>query len=104
MNRVYLAEVATDARRDANEKQKMTFRVSAKSECLAFVQFFQLRYKLGTWQIPLELPKFLPVAVEDNERGESIHIILTREFQVLLFQFSSLSLRPRTTRPREVEL
>src|SRR5207248_10802098 len=85
------------------KNQKFTLRVSAKSECLTFVQFFQLRDKLGARQVPLELPKFLPIAIKDNERGESIHIILACEVQVLLFQFSSLSLRPRTTRPREVE-
>src|SRR6516165_7580885 len=81
----------------------MTFRVSEKKECSTFAQFFQLRDKLGARQVPVVLPKFLPIAIEDDERGESIHIILAREVEVLLFQFGSLSLRPRTARPREVE-
>ena len=82
----------------------MTFRVSAKSECSTFVQFFQLRDKLRAVEVALELPKFLPTAVEDDEGGESKHIILAREIQVFLFQLSCLSLRSRTTRSREVEL
>src|ERR1043166_8482395 len=82
----------------------MTFRVSAKSECSTFVQFFQLRDKVGARQVPLVLPKFLPITIQDDERGESKHIVLAREVQVLLFQFSGLRLRPGTARPREVQL
>ena len=81
----------------------MTSRVFAKSECSTFVQFFQLRDKVGARQVPLELPKFLPITIQDDERGESKHIILAGELQVLLFQFSGLRLGSRTTRPREVE-
>src|SRR6266568_2130771 len=81
----------------------MTFRVSAKSGCSTFAQFLQLRDKVRARQVPLEPPKFLPIAIEDDKRGESIHVILACKFEVLLFQFSSLPLPPRTTRPREVE-
>src|SRR5437762_7280678 len=82
-----------------------TFRASRETRKRSiFVQFSQLGDKVRARQVPLEPPKFLPIAIEDDERGESIHIILACELQVLLLQFSGLRLRPRTTRPREVEL
>src|SRR6476660_1163503 len=103
MNRVYLPEVASYARRGAIEIAA-AFRVSAKSRCLTFAQFFQFFDKLCAGQIPLVLPKHLPVAIENDQGGEAVYVILACKVHVLLFQFSSLSLPPRTTRPREVEL
>src|SRR5690349_9469111 len=101
MNRVYLPEVASYARRGAIEIT-MAFRVSAKSGCSTFTQFFQFFDKLRARQKSVVLPKFLPIDIENDQGGEAVHVILACEVQVLLFQFSSLSLPPRTTRPREV--
>ena len=103
MNRVYLAGVVSCARR-APLKSQRHFAFPQKRNRSTFAQFFQLRDKICARQISVVLPKFLPVAVEKDQGGEAVHVILARELQVLLFQFGSLSLPPRTTRPREVEL
>ena len=103
MNRVYLAGVVSCARR-APLKSQRHFAFPQKRNRSTFAQFLQLRDKICARQISVVLPKFLPVAVEKDQGGEAVHVILACELQVLLFQFSSLSLPPRTTRPREVEL
>src|SRR6266540_3300457 len=104
MNRVYLAEVASYAKCGTIGIRTDFSRFRKKRRRSTFVQFFQLRDKLCARQVSLELPKFLPIAIENDQGGEAVHVILACEPQVLLLQFSSLSLPPRTTRPREVEL
>src|ERR1043166_232192 len=82
----------------------MTLGPFAESEYSTFAQFFQLRDKLRPRQVSVVLPKFLSIAIENNEGWKAKHIVLACEVQVLLLQLSGLRLRPRPPRPWKVEL
>src|SRR5437867_13027599 len=101
MNRVYLADVASYAKCGTIGIRTDFSRFRKKRRRSTFVQFFQLRDKLCARQVSLEPPKFLSIAIENDERGKSVHVILARELLVLLFQFSGLLLPPRTARSEE---
>src|SRR5262249_7159165 len=68
-----------------------------------FAQFLQFSNKLRARQVSFELPQFLAVAIENDQRGKSVYLILVCQLFVLLFQFGGLRLSPGTARPREVK-